>query len=54
MRQINPTATEKPRSSDAGTLGPSPDVLAKRFFLLTMAGLFAYIAAILLLMLGSN
>ena len=54
MRQIKPYVTDKPRASDARTLGPSPDVLAKRFFLLTMAGLFAYIAAIVLLMLGSN
>jgi hypothetical protein len=54
MDRLKPNATDKLHSDHARTLGPSPESLAKKFFILTMAGLFAYIAAIVLLMAGSN
>ena len=54
MDDIKPTATDKLYSDHSQTLGPSPEPLAKKFFVLTMAGLLAYVAAILLLMTGSN
>jgi hypothetical protein len=54
MDDIKPTATDKLHSDYAQTFGPSPETLAKKFFVLTIAGLLAYVAAILLLMTGSN
>jgi hypothetical protein len=54
MDDIKPNATDKLTFNHSQTLGPSPEALARKFFILTMAGLLAYVAAILLLTMGSN